>query len=1308
MKRIISVTILFVFSLLNAYSAYFRNYQVENGLSHNSVWSVMQDSEGFMWFGTNDGLNRFDGINFKTYRKSQNDSLSIGHNFIHCIREVSEKRLLIGTRNGLYLYDRAYDNFRQIKVKPSANKELNVNDIMEDLNGNIWVACHGEGLIKLDSSLHFIKQYLHDGKPGSIPLNFIWTIVTDHIGNLWLGTAGMGLVHFDPRSGRFTSINHRENMNIYNQTIYSIHCDSENILWIGTSNKGLFKYNHINGDVTHYLENTGSIKSIIKYTDNELIMGTDKGLTLLNKSTGLHNIIREDPANDKVTNNSIFSITLDREGSLWIGTYFEGVNYFSSSINNFLYYKTAQKYIVSSMVEDVNGNMLMSTHNKNIIYRFNTKSKSIEKAYEMEYQNIQSLLRDNDKLYVSIYGRGVYVLSLSSSKVLKNININTVDGKSMYKLSNGNIIFTLDGGGFAVLQPDGTLNRSDKLTRVFIADIIEDAAGTVWFVTFSQGIFSLSRNGKWENHTEGSNLGASLLKTSLNSALLDSGKHFWLGTNNDGLLIYDISKRKISKIFNNQNGLPSNSINAIITDRKGNVWVSTKKGIVRISAHTHEIKMFGYIGKDMQNNSRIAIQSSTNHLYFAGSNGFITLNPENIIMNDKAPVVVLSGLKISNKEIIPGEKSSPLHKNLNHTKEIVLKSNQSNFSFSFSSLSYIFPDNNQYAYILEGFDEEWSYTTDHQAQYMNLPAGKYVFKVKGSNNDGLWSESEASIVVRIKPPFWFEYYMILLYMLIAAVAIIFTIMQYHKFIEKKNKEKQFKYQVEKDKETYESKIEFFTHIAHEIRTPLSLITAPLESIIASNDGNEQTKKNLQTIARNSGRLLELVKQLLDFRKIETEMMTFNLRYYNVSKIVQKVYDQYLENAKSRNIQMSLHITDKSVLSYIDSEALYKIVSNLISNALKFTTHFIDIKLYVSDNERISLSVEDDGSGIKSEVFGKIFEPFFQVETTDNYNNKGTGLGLSLSKSLARKLGGDIRVESEFGKGSIFTLELPLLHNENELLTIDNEDNSKQTPNEIHEHIEQDTTTNILIVEDNEELRIFMKDCLSEQYAVLEAENGVQALQMLEGNNVDIIISDILMPEMNGLELCENLKNNTAYSHLPFILLSAKTDTNTKIVGLKKGADVYMDKPFSIEQLKAQIYSIIENRTNVRKKLIESPLEYFKRNTDNNENADFIKKLNAFILENMSDEKFSIDNLSTEFAISRTNFQKKIKNITGLTPNDYIKLIRLNKSAELLSSGKYRINEVCFIVGFNTPSYFSKCFFEHFGKLPKDFIQPNAK
>ena len=1298
MKRLVLLVLFGFFILFAAQSSSFRNYQVKNGLSHNCVWAVMQDSEGFMWFGTNDGLNRFDGKDFKIYRKNQTDSLSIGHKSIRCIKEDSKKRLLIGTRSGVYLYDRLHDNFRHIKINVDKNEDVNVNDIMEDLHGNIWVACHGEGLFRLNANLKVVKHYISNGKSGSIPLNFIWTIISDHIGNLWLGTAGMGLVHFDPKSERFTSIINRENLNISKQTIYSIHCDNDNTLWIGTSTMGLFKYNHINGIATHYLKNTGSIKSIKRYSSNELIMGSDKGLLLFNKDVENYRIITDDSDDDEVTNNSIFSIALDKEGSLWIGTYFEGVNYYSPTIDNFLFFKTSQKYIVSSIVEESNGNMLISTHNNNIIYRFNPINKSIEKVFEMDNQNIQSILKDNDKLYVSIYGRGVNVLSLKSGKVIKNLNINTVDGRSMYKISNGNIIFTLDGGGFAVLETDGTIKRPKELTSVFIADVTEDDQGTVWFVTYSHGIYALKKDGKWESPDNSYSV---LTKNNINCVLHSYGNYFWLGTINDGLILYNVSDKKNIKVFNESNGMPSNIINSIINDKNGNIWVSTKKGIVRITAKNYEIKSFGYIGEELQYNSRYAVRSSTNQLYFTGTNGFISLNPERLILNEKKPAMVLTSFKIFNKEIIPGEEPSLLEYALKNTKEIILKSNQSNFSFKFASLSYVFPESNQYAYMLEGFDDDWNYTMNNQAQYMNIPSGKYVFHVKGTNNDGLWS-NVASIIVRVKPPFWLEYYMIALYIILIIATIMYIVFQYHKFIGKKNAEKQFKYQVDKDKEIYETKIEFFTHIAHEIRTPLSLITAPLESIIASNDGNEQTKRNLKTIERNSSRLLDLIKQLLDFRKIENETLTLNFRYHNISKIVEKVYDQYSHDAKIHNIEMTVDIPNNIILSYIDSEALYKIVSNLISNALKFTKNKIKIKLSANNDELLYLSVEDNGRGIKDDYLDKIFEPFYQVETTDNYNNKGSGLGLSLSKSLAKKLGGDISVQSEYGKGSVFILKLPILKTEN--ISDEEEETSELTLQDSIELTEQESGITILVVEDNTELRVFIKECLTEQYTVLEAENGIQALAVLEKNSVDIIISDILMPEMSGLELCDKVKNNAAYSHLPLILLSAKTDTITKIDGLRKGADVYIDKPFSIEQLKAQITSILENRSNIRKKFIESPLQYFKQNADNSENAEFIKKLNAFILENMSDEKFSIDNLSSEFAISRTSFQKKIKNITGVTPNDYIKLIRLNKSAELLSTGKYRINEVCFIVGFNTPSYFSKCFFEHFGKLPKDFMQ----
>lgn len=1305
-------SIIFFFSSFSfAEASYFRNYQVEDGLSHDCVWAVMQDGQGYMWFGTNDGLNRFDGKNFDVYKNNVNDSLSIGHNFIHCIKEISQNRLLIGTRKGVYQYNRETDNFKQIVIHES-NKEIIVNDILEDIDGDVWLATHGDGLYRLNSQLIFKNQYLTNENSNSIPMDYVWTVVNDNYGNLWIGTAGKGFAHFNKNNERFTRIADRNGLDTSKQSVYSIFCDENNYLWVGTSTNGLFQYNYITGEVFHYLKNIDSIKSIKNYSDSKFIMGSESGLILFDKALGTYQIIKDDPSDENIAVNSIFSIEQDREGAFWIGTYFNGVNYFSPAINNFVTFnklseKFSQKLIISSMVEEADGNILLATYNNNIIYRYNVKTQQTEKAFTMEYNNILSMLRDDDKLYVNIYGRGIYVLSIKTGKILEKINLKIVEGNSIFKTSEGTIIFALEESGYACREKStGNIKRMKEFNGMFNVDITEDSKGKIWFATHANGLFYSNPDGSLGSLANDSiSNNQHRINNNLTCILSCEDKYIWLGTKDKGLILLNPEEKKIQMDFTIESGMPSNMIFCVLEDKKGDLWVSTGKGIVKIDKVTKEIKSTAYIGKEIQYKTRCALKSSSNQLYFGGVNGFICLNPEKLVLNKTIPNIVITSFKISNKEIEPGEKS-PLKAPIENTKEIVLKRNQSNFSFEFIALSYIFPESNKYAYILEGFDKEWNYINNSNiANYTNIPAGKYIFRVKGTNNDDLWSEFFTDILIRIKPTFWFSYYMIVLYLLTLAFFVFITFRWYFKRLDKKNKENQYKYQIVKEKETYESKINFFTNIAHEIRTPLSLITGPLENIIQSKDGNEQTQKNLTTIERNTNRLLNLVNQLLDFRKIENDMFLLNFRYQNIVKIVQKVYDQYSQEAKSKDIEMTIDLPSAKILSYIDSEALYKIISNLISNAIKFTRTKIDIELKIK-NSILFLSIKDDGMGIKDEFIKKIFDPFYQIEVIDNFNNKGSGLGLSLSKSLAKKLGGDIVAQSKYGKGCSFTIELPILINKNNTEQEDSEtaiieieqQNIFESQNEAH--------IAILIVEDNEELRSFMKDCLSAHYTVYEAENGLKALGLLENNIIDIIISDILMPGMDGLELCNELKKNTAYSHIPLILLSAKTDTSTKIDGLKKGADVYMEKPFSIEQLKAQVNSIIENRTNIQKKLFDSPLQYFKRSKNNNENADFIRKLNTFIIENMSDENFTIDNLACEFAISRTNFQKKIKSITGLTPNDYIKLIRLNKSAELLSTGKYRINEVCFLVGFNTPSYFSKCFYEHFGKLPKDFMDNN--
>lgn len=1302
MQRTLILLPIFLLIVMACYGSNFRNYQVDDGLSHNSVWYVMQDSDGFMWFGTNDGLNRFDGKNFKVYKHNPNDSTSIGHNFIHCIREDSKNRMLVGTRNGLYLYNKKLDNFICINLSKSKKQDININDITEDSYGNIWIASHGNGLYKLNQDLSVEKHFSLNDSPQTTSLNYIWTVVTDHLGNLWLGTAGKGLVHFDPKNEVFTPITDRKNLNISDQSIYSIHCDRNNDLWIGTSTKGLFKYNFINGNATHYLNNTGNIKSIIAFSNKELIMGSDHGLIIFDKESGKYNIPKEESGYENITDNSIFSITKDREGAFWIGTYFNGINYFSPSVSKFLYFSNlseskTNKYIVSSMTENYNGNILIATHNNNIIYEFSPQNHTTKEVFKMPHSNIQNIFKDNDKLYVSTYGRGISILSIKNGKEIGNLAINTIEGKSIFKISNDRLLLALEEGGSAWLNQQGEIKRIKQLQGKLIADIIEDNTGNIWFATHSYDLFCLKKNGNWINFSSEEYDNKLSGIRGFNGLLCDRKNRIWICTKNDGVILFNPETNKIEKTFDAQNGLPSNITYSIVNDKNGNIWVSTQKGIVRITVdNINDLKIFGYIGKEIQYNSKCILRTSSGILYFGGANGFISINPNEMVVNNIKPTIVITGFKIFNKEMFPGKKLSPLKAPLSQTQEIILERNQSNFSFEFTALSYVFPEANQYAYILEGFDKEWNYVTDNTAQYMNIPPGKYTFRVKGSNNDGIWNEAGTRINILVKPPLWQEWYMILLYITLIGSSIFYIIKQYYKHLDAVNKEKQYKFQIAKEKEVYESQINFFTNIAHEIRTPLSLITAPLEKIIRSRDGNKQTQKHLNSIERNTNRLLDLVNQLLDFRKIENDMFILNYRLQSIEKIVQKVFKQYEQDTKLHNIKMTIEM-QKDVISYVDSEALYKIISNLISNAIKFTKDKIKIKLSINDNNYF-LSVEDNGIGIKEAHLDKIFETFYQIQTTDNTMNKGSGLGLSLSKALAQKLGGDIFVQSNYGKGSIFTLALPIKSQE----TLPQEIDDSKNDTDISELAE--TGQNILIVDDNSELRIFIKECLSDKYTVTEANNGIEALKIIENKNIDIIISDIMMPVMDGLELCNELKSNIAYSHLPLILLSAKTDTSTKIEGLKKGADIYMEKPFSIEQLEAQIASIIENRDKIRKNFIESPLQYFKQNPDNKDNIDFIQKLNTFILENMSDEHFSIDNIASQFAISRTNLNNKIKNISGITPNDYIKLIRLNKSAELLGSGKYRINEVCFLVGFNSPSYFSKCFFEHFGKLPKDYMQ----
>jgi signal transduction histidine kinase/ligand-binding sensor domain-containing protein/DNA-binding response OmpR family regulator len=1266
---------------------------MEDGLSHNSVWAVIQDKRGFMWFGTNDGLNRFDGKTFKVYKHIPGDSLSIGSNFIHTIKETSKGHFLTGTKQGLYLYNQNNESFKHLCLAEKEKNDVAVNNIMEDSNGNVWIACHGQGLYVLSPDLKVKKHYMAGDGQG-LPSNFIWTIIQDSNGIIWIGSDGAGLINFYPEEEKFTLISGDEKITIKDKTIYSLYCDVDNKLWIGTATNGLYCYDYRFGKVARYLNKPNEIlkiKAITEFSEHALLMGSDKGLIVFDLNSGTYHFANDNLSYNNISDKSIFAITKDNEGAFWIATYFSGVNYYSPAINQFSYYSGnneksfLKRNIISGFAEDKSGHIWVGTKDDGLS-RFNPQNGSFEKIQKSTlYHDIQCLMLDNHDLWLAPYSQGISVLNTQTGKFV-NYRHKEGDPKSLMNPFVNDIIKTAEGDivvatseGVNIFNPkEKNFNKIEALEGVSIKDIEEDGKGNLWFASHLQGIYRLLPDGKIDNYLVGNNI---------NCIHHDAKRRIWIGTEGGGLSLFNVEKQSVEFIFDDTSGLPSNIIYAILDDIDGTIWVSTGGGLAKINPETQTIRTFGYI-ESLQKigyNNNCALHTSGNRFYFGGTNGFVIFNPRDITDNLNIPPVVITGFQIFNKEIKLTE------------KDVKLKHNQSTFSFDFVALSYLSPTHNQYAYILEGFDKEWNYAgNSNKALYMNIPPGKYIFRVKASNNDGVWNETGASITITVNRPFWFSNLMIIIYILLIAALLTYTVKTYKRRLKKKNEEDLYKYKVKKEKEIYESKINFFTNIAHEIRTPLSLIVAPLETAMDLSKKQPQINENLEIIESNTKRLLDLVNQLLDFRKIEEDMFKFNFRTQNVINIVKQVYDQYLQYAKSKGITIELNLENDEIKCKIDSESVYKILGNLVSNAIKYAKSgiVIDVK---TDSNHLQVRVIDDGIGIKPEYVNKIFEPFYQIDNNENIVNNGSGIGLSLSRSLAVKHGGEIMVEQREKDGVTFLLQIPVI--------TDDAVQAGTLPPLSLQTVPENQNQMILIVEDNEELRKFISNNLKENFMTIEAENGVQALKIIEEENINVIVSDILMPEMDGIELVRNVKTNPAYSYIPVILLSAKVGVDSKIEGLELGADVYMEKPFSMTQLKAQINSIIENRNKIRDRFLNSPLQYYKENREkDNSDAEFIKKLNTAILNRITDENISVEDLSEEFAMGRSNLYKKVKGITGLAPNEYVRLIRLNKAVQLLSTKKYKVSEVCYMVGFNTPSYFSKCFLEQFGKLPKDYVQ----
>ena len=1319
MKKIIILLVFIVFSgVCNAQndSYYFKNYQVQNGLSSNTITTILQDKKGFIWIGTRNGLNRFDGNTFKVFHNVLSDAQSLGSNSIFSLFEDEKEQLWVGTYSGIYLYNPQQESFSAFKLLPPGE----VRFIAGDKEHNIWIIS--------DFTLYRYNQI--NSKITTFKLDNDQTIAL-HLtkqGELWTATANGVIKHYDSKTGKFSDYNikqlYKEDKLTPIEDLYPI---GDSALLIGCMDKVLF-FNYKTSGIINVFKNNPvyndvHVHKIFRQSDDEYWLGTEGGIYILNIKTFKTKIVSKDYSNAySITDNVVSAISRDKEGGIWIGTFFGGVNYYSKQYNAFKkYFPEPDKMslsgnIVHEICKDKYGHLWVGTEDAglnqiNLKTGVITQFKADNKKGSISYRNIHGIVADGNELWIGTYEHGLDVMNLTTDKVIGHYNASNKPNSlasnfiiTLYKTSAGDILAGTWNGLFKY-------NRGkDNFTHIpffnsHIQCIHEDESGTLWVGTYGDGVYYLNDKKNIKGRMEyRPGIPNGLINNYVNNLFEDKEKNFWFCTER-GLSHYDTKTGKI-KNYTIEDGLPDNQIFRIMEDNSGAFWISTAKGLSKFNLSSNEFANYhtanGLPTEQFNYNSSFKNDDGT--LFFGTVKGMISFNPKDFIKNNFIPPVYITGLQINNIEAEIGNKKTGLHKSIINTSKITLPYNSSSISIDVAALSYVIPEMNEYAYQMEGIDKSWTILKkNRKIFYTKIPPGKYTFKIKGSNSEGLWNNKETILNLEILSPWWATKWAYLLYFLIIAAIIITIIRYYHLAVTEKNKRRIESIQINTEREIYNAKVNFFTNVAHEIRTPLTLIKMPLDKLLNSNIADENVNESLHIMKKNTNRLIDLTNQLLDFRKAEANKFSLSFSKTDINELVTEVFSIFKPAAEQKDISYRLELPRITLYAYVDSEAVKKILSNLLNNAIKYADLIVRTKLlpFSSEDTLFHIEVRNDGYIIPEQYKEKIFEPFYRIKETEK--EAGTGIGLPLARSLAQLHNGQIVMKTSDDNLNIFLLSLPI-HQETEInLLKDEEDNANSTPEDNLSKFIDLTKPILLLVEDNKEILNYIKNELTDKYNVITAANGQDAIQVLENENVHVVVSDIMMPIMDGIDLCKKIKSDFQHSHIPIILITAKNSLQSKIEGLEVGADAYIEKPFSLDHLQAQISNLLSNRNIIKEYFARSPLTHLKGIACSNTDKEFLENLNDAIYEHITDSELDVERLSGIMNMSKATLYRKIKGLSDLTPNELINLSRLKKAAELLSGGNYKINEVAYMIGYSMPTNFSRDFQRQFGITPTNFI-----
>lgn len=1308
---------------------HFRTYQVDDGLSENTIYCIMQDSKGFLWFGTKDGLNRFDGTNFRIFRFDTKSKDSLGNNFVRSIHEGADgNTLYIGTDVGLYIMDVRNETFELMNIKDSDGELIStaVNSLIVDNKNRLWIGTMYQGVFTYDIETREVRKV--DVYKQNLAQNAVWYIYQDQAGIVWVGTR-IGLLRYNDSTRLLEPVDNLFKMqNNSDNEILTMHEDVHGNLWLGTWDKGIRLYNKHTNEFTAFCGTKDKspyithIRSLLRYSDDVLLVGSDDGLYFFNIKTQACSRIDVPNRKYSLSDQNVYSIIRDKEGGIWIGTYFGGVNYMSTSsfaIESFSpngTFNSISGKAISQFCEDPDGNLWIATEDAGVNY-FDTKTKRFSQPIKTSYHNTHALMLDGDDLWIGTFSRGIDIYNVKTRSLRnyqnKNGNTESLNDNcifSLYKTRKGDIYVGTPVGLNRYIRETNSFEQVREV-RGFIYDLKEDSYGNLWVATYGTGVVKLhAQSGKWLHYDAVLKSENPIVRSKLTSIHIDNQKKIWFTSEGRGIFCYnevDDSFKNISEA----DGLPNNVVYGLLDDQYGNLWMSCNKGLVCFNpslAHTYKLynKQDGL--QSNQFNYKSSFRSKDGKFYFGGINGFNSFYPQDVTrnINKQVPHIEITGIQVlgySDKEL-----QKEIRRGLNRHEVVRLPYDKSSITISYISLSFVSQAKNQYAYKLEGVDSEWNYAENTRSvTYVNLPPGKYIFKVKGSNNNDFWNEDGAEVMIEILPPFWMSLPAKIAYLIIMMVVAYYVIMFYLRKHELKQRKHLDAYKAEQETLAFKSKIDFFTTIAHEIRTPLSLIGAPLEDIIHSEDGNEETKQNLLVIEKNTNRLMVLINQLLDFRKMESTQYIINPERIDLRNFVQDLFERFKKTAQRKKIEMNLELSDSSYLEVVsDSDALTKIIGNLLTNALKYTSDAITLKLECESAGIFTIKVYDNGRGIPEDKKSLIFDPFYQISKSDE--NTGSGIGLSLVKHLTEVLNGTIVITDNVPSGSVFSFTFGNMAEEVESQMQVRKTIEQEEPEAEVMPPQETNRKSILVVDDNAEIVQFIKNSLQKEYLVYTALDAMQALEHLNIRTFDLIISDIMMPGVDGISFSRKIKRDLNFSHIPIILLSAKTENSVKIEGLRSGADVFIEKPFSMSYLKAQINSLLENRRAILDTFNQSPLASYSLLTTNKKDELFLTQLNEEIEKHLSDINFTIESITDIFSISRSNLQRKLKSICDMTPGDYLRNYRLKKACRLLLDDDLRINEVAFLVGFNSASYFTKAFLKQYGILPKDFVKKNTE